>query len=284
MMMRVTNGMSNGAPRQAPAVADRSQARTPARGRRQLRRSRRRESRAVLTRWVGRGGDARRSLPESLRLSPIRRWDRRCSDNSWSTRSRRGRSLRRSSSIASLGFTSHPRRRHAAAIPISSLFDGDDRDRPARPRPAGRRSSRSFARELRDYVRALRRLGVELEHEHLARRRVQSVSASRDPDGQAVALSRRARSRPANGTRTTSRRAASSSSTACPRTSSSESRAFWQPLGFAAVAGGESPHAWQRLAGHGLVLGLARGALPAGLVLSLRPARRAARVSARERA
>jgi hypothetical protein len=44
-----------------------------------------------------------------------------------------------------------------------------------------------------------------------------------------------------------------------------ESRAFWEPLGFAPLAQGESPHAWLRLAGHGLVLGLHQARFKPGL-------------------
>jgi hypothetical protein len=44
-----------------------------------------------------------------------------------------------------------------------------------------------------------------------------------------------------------------------------ESRAFWEQLGFAPLAAGESPHAWVRLRGHGLVLGLHEARFQPGL-------------------
>ena len=44
-----------------------------------------------------------------------------------------------------------------------------------------------------------------------------------------------------------------------------ESRAFWEPLGFAQLDAGDSPHAWVRLVGHGLVLGVHEARFRSGL-------------------
>jgi hypothetical protein len=147
--------------------------------------------------------------------------------------------------------------------PYVALFDGDvavglhDRDLPG--------PTLTFVRpRLRDYVRALRRLGVEVEHAHLADDEFNRVELA-DPNGQAVALLEARTFAPGEWN--------AQNVSACGRfleyslatDSIDESRAFWEPLGFAAVATGDSPHAWVRLAGHGLVLGLHEARFRPGL-------------------
>ena len=71
--------------------------------------------------------------------------------------------------------------------PYLVCFDGADRGGSARPRSKRARSSRSSGPGLRDYVRPLRRLGVEVTHEHLRDNEFNWVGFS-DPGGQEVVL------------------------------------------------------------------------------------------------
>ncbi len=147
--------------------------------------------------------------------------------------------------------------------PYLALFDGDvaiglhDREQPG--------PVLTFVRpRLRDYVRALRRAGVEVGEAHLADDEFNHVVFS-DPNGQAVALLEARTFAPGEWNR--------QNVSACGRFleyslathSLDESRAFWEPLGLAAVADGRSPHDWVRLAGHGLVLGLHQARFGSGL-------------------
>lgn len=117
---------------------------------------------------------------------------------------------------------------------------------------------------LRDYVRAIRRNGVEIERAHLAEDEFNHVVFS-DPNGQAITLLEARTFTPGEWN--------TQNVPACGRFleyslsthSIDESRAFWEPLGFAPLAEGESPHAWLRLAGHGLVLGLHQARFTPGL-------------------
>ena len=206
--------------------------------------------------------------------------DRRCSDSFWSSRSPRGRSQLRSSSIdrsASRAFPSATRCRDPYLVCFDGAIAVGLHDR------AKRGPRLTFVRPgLRDYVRALRRPGVELDARSTCATTSSTRSASPTPAAKRSRCSRRARSRPATGIATTWPSAASSSSTRCRPTRLDVSSRFWEPLGLAAVAAGEAPHRWQRLAGRGLTLGLHETHCVPGLELSLRRLAGAARVSARE--
>jgi catechol 2,3-dioxygenase-like lactoylglutathione lyase family enzyme len=147
--------------------------------------------------------------------------------------------------------------------PYVALFDGDvalglhERELPG--------TVLTFVRpQLRDYVRAIRHAGISLEQEHLADDEFNHVVLE-DPNGQSVALLEARTFAPGEWD--------SHNVSACGRFleyslsthSVDESRAFWEPLGFAPVASGDAPHTWLRLAGRGLVLGLHEARFRPGL-------------------
>ena len=108
---------------------------------------------------------------------------------------------------------------------------------------------------LRDYVRPLRRLGVELTHEHLRDNEFNSVGFT-DPGGQEAVLVE-ARTFPPGGWDAQNVAICGKLfEISLPATDLDESSRFWQALGLATVASGEAPHRWQRLSGRGLTLGL----------------------------
>jgi catechol 2,3-dioxygenase-like lactoylglutathione lyase family enzyme len=117
---------------------------------------------------------------------------------------------------------------------------------------------------LRDYVRGLRRFGVELEHAALADDEFNHVLFS-DPNGQQVALLEARTFAPGDWDAHNVRACGEFLEYSVPTHSIERSRAFWETLGLAPVASGESPHPWQRLAGRGLVLGLHEAGFKAGL-------------------
>jgi len=108
---------------------------------------------------------------------------------------------------------------------------------------------------LRDYVRPLRRLGVEITDTHLRDNEFNSIGFS-DPGGQEATLIE-ARTFPP-GDRDTHNVAICGEffEVTVPATDLDTSSRFWSALGLTVVASGEAPHRWQRLAGHGLRLGL----------------------------
>ena len=108
---------------------------------------------------------------------------------------------------------------------------------------------------LRDYVRPLRRLGVELTHEQLRDNEFNSVGFT-DPGGQEAVLVE-ARTFPPGGWNAQNVAICGELfEVSLPATDLDESSRFWQALGLATVAAGEAPHRWQRLSGRGLTLGL----------------------------
>jgi hypothetical protein len=138
--------------------------------------------------------------------------------------------------------------------PYVALFDGDcaiglhDREQNG--------VVLTFVRpQLRDYARAIRRLGVAFEQEQLADDEFNRVSFT-DPNGQSIALLEARTFAPGEWN--------PQNVSACGRFleyslsthSLEESRAFWEPLGMSVVAEGQSPHEWVRLAGHGIVIGI----------------------------
>ena len=108
---------------------------------------------------------------------------------------------------------------------------------------------------LRDYVRPLRRLGIELTDQHLRDSEFNSVSFN-DPGGQEIVLIE-ARTFPPPEWDTHNLAACGEFfELTLPAGDLQTSSRFWQSLGFAVVTSGEAPHPWQRLVGRGLTLGL----------------------------
>ena len=109
--------------------------------------------------------------------------------------------------------------------------------------------------DLRNYVRPLRRLGLEIAHEHLRDNEFNSV-AFHDPGGQEITLIEARTFPPGDWDPHNVSACGEFLERSLPAIELGESSRFWQALGFIAVAGGEAPHRWQRLTGRGLTLGL----------------------------
>jgi catechol 2,3-dioxygenase-like lactoylglutathione lyase family enzyme len=108
---------------------------------------------------------------------------------------------------------------------------------------------------LREYVRPLRRLGIEFSHERLRESEFNSVGFT-DPGGQSIALIE-ARTFPPGEPRGQSVAICGTLvELSLPAADLRESTRFWEALGLVAVASGELPHRWQRLQGRGVTLGL----------------------------
>jgi catechol 2,3-dioxygenase-like lactoylglutathione lyase family enzyme len=147
--------------------------------------------------------------------------------------------------------------------PYVALFDGDVAIGLHERELAG--PVLTFVRpQLREYVRGIRRAGIEIEQSHLADDEFNHVVFA-DPNGQQIALLE---------ARTFARGEWNDQNvSACGRFleyslathSLDQSQSFWRPLGFEPVADGRSPHDWVRLAGHGLVLGLHQARFRSGL-------------------
>jgi len=118
--------------------------------------------------------------------------------------------------------------------------------------------------QLRDYARALRRIGVELEHAALADDEFNRVLFS-DPSGQQIALLEARTFAPGDWNRQNVRACGDFLEYSLPTHSLELSRSFWEALGLAPVASGDAPHPWLRLAGRGLVLGLHEAGFKPGL-------------------
>jgi len=127
---------------------------------------------------------------------------------------------------------------------------------------------------LRDYVRPIQRLGVEIEHAHLADDEFNWLGFH-DPNGQAIALLE-ARTFPPGEWNPQNVSACGDFMEFSVGAGSLEvSKAFWEALGLKEIAAGDAPHPWLRLAGHGLVLGLHQSSFRSG------PSFRSAHVEAR---
>lgn len=138
--------------------------------------------------------------------------------------------------------------------PYVALFDGavtiglHDRDEP--------QAALTFVRpELRAYVRALGRLDLELDYEHLGDGEFNSVGFT-DPGGQAIALVEARTFPPATWDPHGLLACGEFFEITLPAQELERSSDFWQALGFARVAAGEAPHAWHRLSGYGITIGL----------------------------
>jgi hypothetical protein len=138
--------------------------------------------------------------------------------------------------------------------PYLVMFDGaiaiglHDRHEPA-PRL-------TFVRpELRAYVRALSRLDLELDYKHLGDGEFNSVGFT-DPSGQAVELVEARTFPPPEWDPHYVTACGEFYELTLPAQELERSSRFWQALGFAGVADGKAPHAWQRLVGYGVTIGL----------------------------
>ena len=118
--------------------------------------------------------------------------------------------------------------------------------------------------QLRDYARALRRAGVALEQAALADDEFNRLEFA-DPNGQRIALLEARTFTPGEWNRQNVRACGEFLEYSLPTHSVERSREFWETLGFAAAAQGETPQPWIRLAGRGLVIGLHQAGFRPGL-------------------
>jgi catechol 2,3-dioxygenase-like lactoylglutathione lyase family enzyme len=109
--------------------------------------------------------------------------------------------------------------------------------------------------DLRNYVRALRRLRIELDDVQLADDEFNRV-AFRDPTGQTVVLLEARTFTPGTWEPHDVCVAGTFLEYSVPTEDLAAARAFWEDLGLKPLAEGDTPHAFVRLGGHGLVLGL----------------------------
>lgn len=109
--------------------------------------------------------------------------------------------------------------------------------------------------DLRHYVRALRRLRIELDEVQLADDEFNRV-AFRDPTGQTVVLLEARTFTPGTWQPQDVCACGTFLEYSVPAEDLAAARAFWEALGLTAVAEGDTPHGFVRLGGHGLVLGL----------------------------
>jgi len=117
---------------------------------------------------------------------------------------------------------------------------------------------------LKEYVRSIRRLGIELEHAHLADDEFHQVGFV-DPSGQSIMLIEARTFPPGEWDPHNVSACGEFLEYSLATDSIGRSRAFWEAFGFTSVASGETPHSWLRLSGHGLVLGLHEARFRTGL-------------------
>jgi hypothetical protein len=118
--------------------------------------------------------------------------------------------------------------------------------------------------QLREYVRPLRRLGIQVTDEHLRDNEFNSIAFT-DPGGQEIVLLEARTFPPGEWDAHNVAACGEFFELSLPATELQTSSRFWQSLGFALVGSGEAPHRWQRLVGHGLTLGLHETHFAAGL-------------------
>jgi catechol 2,3-dioxygenase-like lactoylglutathione lyase family enzyme len=117
---------------------------------------------------------------------------------------------------------------------------------------------------LGDYARAYRRLGIELEREQLGDHEFNQLAFA-DPNGQGVALIEARTFTRGEWDRRNVTACGEFAEYSVATGSIEKSRAFWESLGLETTAQGEAPHAWLRLEGFGLVLGLHEAGFRPGL-------------------
>lgn len=121
--------------------------------------------------------------------------------------------------------------------------------------------SLTFVRpDLENYVRALRRLRIELEFANLGDQEFHELGF-RDPNGQLVTLVEARTFSPIIGAMPVPSMCGKFLEFSLATSSLETSRHFWEALGFQAIAQGDEPHPWLRLAGPNLTLGLHQSAL-----------------------
>jgi catechol 2,3-dioxygenase-like lactoylglutathione lyase family enzyme len=117
---------------------------------------------------------------------------------------------------------------------------------------------------LRDYVRTIRKLGIELEESSLADDEFNRIAFS-DPNGQALRVLEARTFPPGEWNPQNVSACGEFLEYSLATDSIGRSRIFWEAVGFAPIAAGDSPHPWLRLAGRGLVLGLHEARFRPGL-------------------
>jgi len=108
---------------------------------------------------------------------------------------------------------------------------------------------------LKDYVRALRRIGIDLTYAHLADNEFNRVGFA-DPTGQSIALLEARTFPPGDWNQNNVAACGDFLEYSVPTQSLTGSSEFWRSIGFEPVSSGTAPHAWERFAGHGLTIGL----------------------------
>jgi len=108
---------------------------------------------------------------------------------------------------------------------------------------------------LKDYVRALRRIGIDLTYAHLADNEFNRVGFA-DPTGQSIALLEARTFPPGDWNQNNVAACGDFLEYSVPTQSVTASSEFWRSIGFEPVSSGTAPHAWERLTGHGLTIGL----------------------------
>lgn len=109
--------------------------------------------------------------------------------------------------------------------------------------------------ELEQYVRALRRRGLEIEFAHLGDQEFHELGF-RDPDGHRITLVEARTFSPIVSDQIVSCACGQLLELSMAVRSIAAARAFWLGLGLEDVAEGNEPHPWCRLATTGLTLGL----------------------------
>jgi hypothetical protein len=117
---------------------------------------------------------------------------------------------------------------------------------------------------IRDYARPLRRLGVELTHVHLRDNEFHWVGFN-DPAGQEIVLIEARTFPPGDWDSHNVAAGGEFFELSLPAHDLATSSRFWQTLGLAVTASSDAPHAWQRLTGRGVTLGLHQTHCRAGL-------------------
>lgn len=148
--------------------------------------------------------------------------------------------------------------------PYVALFDGDiviglhDRDGPPTPQL-------TFVRpQLRDYVRAIRRVDIDIDDRHLADDEFNRLAFS-SPDGQAIELIEARTCSPGVWDPSNVSACGTFLEYSLPVDTTGPAQAFWSRLGFEVIAEGEARTRWTRLKGRGLAIGLHEGHFRPGL-------------------
>jgi len=108
---------------------------------------------------------------------------------------------------------------------------------------------------VKDYVRALRRLDITLEHAHLRDSEFHRAGFI-DPTGQGIELLEARTFPPGDWNRQNVSACGQFLEYSLPTDALDRARDYWQALGFAPTANGDAPHPWLRLEGRGLAIGL----------------------------